>query len=99
MTRAQIARDQSMARTLQALAQPGRVLLLLAGAGHVDRQLGVPQHLPAGFRVKVLRLQAGDGEEAAGASAKADMTWRTEAAPPKDYCAELQARPAAMRAD
>ena len=46
MTRMQIARDRHMAATLAGLAVPGKTVLLIAGAGHVDPQLGVPQHLP-----------------------------------------------------
>lgn len=45
MTRIQIARDESMAQTLQDAAVPGKTVVLLAGGGHVDRLLGVPQHL------------------------------------------------------
>lgn len=54
MTRIQVARDLALARTLQAAAQPGKTVVLVAGAGHVDAALGVPQHLPAGFKVAVL---------------------------------------------
>jgi uncharacterized iron-regulated protein len=89
MARIQIARDQSMARTVLAAARPGQVVLLLAGSGHVDRQLGVPQHLPPGFRVRAVRLQAG------GAAAPApafDAVWATPALPEKDHCAALRQR-------
>ena len=51
MTRVQVARDQAMAQALAAAVQPGRVVLLLAGAGHVQPDLGVPQHLPPGLQV------------------------------------------------
>jgi uncharacterized iron-regulated protein len=44
MVRIQIARDDTMAQTLMAEAQPGPVLLL-AGEQHVARDRGVPQHL------------------------------------------------------
>lgn len=47
MTRVQIARDRAMARTLADSVQAGRTAVLLAGHGHVDPQVGVPQHLPA----------------------------------------------------
>jgi uncharacterized iron-regulated protein len=49
MARIQIARDRAMAQTVTALAQqaaPGRRVVLLAGAAHVDVELGVPRHLP-----------------------------------------------------
>ncbi|MEY4882409.1 MAG: hypothetical protein RIS34_263 [Pseudomonadota bacterium] len=47
MTRIQIARDAAMAQTVLAAWQPGKTVLLVAGAGHVARELGVPTHLPA----------------------------------------------------
>lgn len=54
MTRIQIARDKAMADTIAAVAQPGKTVVLLAGGGHVDEALGVPQHLPAGVRARSL---------------------------------------------
>ncbi|GHC78086.1 hypothetical protein GCM10007320_18090 [Pseudorhodoferax aquiterrae] len=89
MARIQIARDLSMARTVQAAARPGQVVLLLAGSGHVDRQLGVPQHLPPGFTVRAVRLQAG-GRDAA--SPVFDAVWTTPALPATDHCAALRQR-------
>lgn len=59
MTRIQIARDRAMAQTLVAARVPGKTVLLLAGAGHVDPTLGVPQHLPAGFESRSETLPAG----------------------------------------
>lgn len=54
MLRIQLARDQSMARTVaQAVesAGPGRQVLLLSGAQHAARDRGVPLHLQQlGFR-------------------------------------------------
>ena len=52
MTRMQIARDQAMAQTLGQAVVPGKTVLLLAGARHVDEELGVPLHLPANLRVR-----------------------------------------------
>lgn len=49
MTRMQIARDRAMAATLTTLVVPGKTVLLLAGAGHVDPAVGIPQHLPSGL--------------------------------------------------
>ena len=49
MARIQVARDRAMAQTVAALAQqatPGQRVVLLAGAAHVDVELGVPRHLP-----------------------------------------------------
>lgn len=63
MTRIQIARDQAMARTLAAAAVPGKTVVLLAGAGHVDEALGVPRHLPPGLVAKALRWPASEGPQ------------------------------------
>jgi uncharacterized iron-regulated protein len=49
MARIQVARDQAMAQTVATLANqaaPGQRVVLLAGAAHVDVELGVPRHLP-----------------------------------------------------
>jgi uncharacterized iron-regulated protein len=51
MTRIQIARDESMAQALEQAVVPGKTVVLLAGGGHVDTQLGVPMHLRRGLRV------------------------------------------------
>lgn len=93
MTRMQIARDASMAQAITRAAQPGKTVVLLAGSGHVDRQLGVPQHVPAGLNVKAVQLQAEStqADPAPTSAAPAfDIAWATRAAPPKDYCAQLQ---------
>lgn len=54
MARIQVARDRAMAQTLAQAAQPGRTVVLLAGAGHVDARLGVPRHLPAGIVARAM---------------------------------------------
>ena len=46
MTRVQIARDKAMAETIAAASAPGKTVVLLAGAGHVEPGVGVPLHLP-----------------------------------------------------
>lgn len=56
MTRIQIARDREMARTVEAALAAGKTVVLLAGAGHVQPDLGVPQHLAATVRVRPLVL-------------------------------------------
>jgi uncharacterized iron-regulated protein len=94
MTRVQIARDRAMAQTLATVAAPGKTVVLIAGARHVDRQLGVPKHLPAGLRTKVVALRAGHSEGARNAE-EADATWATPPVPPRDYCAGVRVRPAA----
>jgi uncharacterized iron-regulated protein len=61
MARVQIARDRAMAWTLTQAAQempPGRVVLLVAGSGHVDLQLGVPQHLTRALRARAVQWPA-----------------------------------------
>jgi uncharacterized iron-regulated protein len=92
MTRIQIARDQSMAGVLQQAVNPGQTTVLLAGSGHVDRQLGVPQHLSAKLITRAVALQAGDNNNPLGGAY--DVRWVTPALPDKDYCASLQRRPA-----
>ncbi|MGV8804772.1 MAG: ChaN family lipoprotein [Polaromonas sp.] len=89
MTRIQIAKDISMARTLEQLAVPGKVVLLLTGNGHADRLLGVPQHLRADLKAKSIHLRAGEGSTADSADAF-DTVWATPAVAQKDYCAELK---------
>ena len=89
MTRIQIAKDISMANTLTQAAVPGKVVVLLSGSGHADRFLGVPQHMGADLKVKVIRLHAG-GEAADDKADAFDMVWATPALPEKDYCAELR---------
>ena len=91
MTRIQIARDMKMAETLREVALPGKVAVLLAGSAHVDRMLGVPQHLSASLKVKSVRLRAGDAAAADKADAF-DAVWATPALPEKDYCAAFKAQ-------
>ena len=56
MTRVQIARDQAMARTLAESRARGKTVVLIAGAGHVQPDVGVPLHLPRGVRARPLVL-------------------------------------------
>ena len=87
MTRVQIAKDRAMAQTIEDVALPGKVVVLLAGNGHVNRQLGVPQHLPATLHAKAVHLRAGNATDKDSAF---DSTWPTPALPDKDYCAGLK---------
>ena len=89
MTRIQIARDVSMADTLVRLAQPGKTVLLLAGRGHVERSLGVAQHLPPDFKAKTVLLGVAPASDATEAIALIDQTWPALPAPVIDYCAEF----------
>ncbi len=86
MTRIQIAKDRRMADTLQAVARPGQVVVLISGSAHADKQLGVPQHLPPGLSIKAIRFRSGT---AGGESESFDSVWATPATPEKDYCADL----------
>ena len=91
MTRIQIARDRAMAQTIIQARVPGKTVLLVSGAGHNARVLGVPQHLPIDFKVRTLRLAAGGAPSVDGAAVY-DTVWATPALPPRDYCAEFKAR-------
>lgn len=88
MTRIQLARDQTMAQAAVQAAIPGKTVVLVAGNGHVRRDLGVPLHLPPGVDHKVVMAQA--GVAAAGAPPSADAVWTTAALAPRDHCAELK---------
>ncbi len=90
MTRIQIARDRAMASTIQDAAQPGKTVLLLAGHGHVNRALGVPQHLPSGLTSRALLLLAAPVSDTTNHPAF-DSAWALGTAPQTDYCAAFSA--------
>lgn len=90
MTRVQIARDLAMARSASEAVRPGRVVVLVAGAGHVDRALGVPRHLAPALRVQAVKLQAGETPDRSG---RYDAVWTTPALPPRDACADVHPAP------
>ena len=92
MARIQIARDISMAQTVVKAALPGKTVLLLAGSSHVDRTLGIAQHLPPGFNAKIVLLHAEQVPDAAKNRAEFDQFWPAKPAPPVDYCADFAAR-------
>lgn len=73
-------------------AQPAKTVVLLAGSGHVDRTLGVPQHLPAGVTAKSVLLVAGSAPDAGDRAANFDIVWAAAPVPAKDYCAGLKAK-------
>jgi uncharacterized iron-regulated protein len=56
MARIQIARDRALAATVAEAAVPGRTVVLIAGAGHVDPAVGVPLHLPRGLHAQPVLL-------------------------------------------
>ena len=73
-------------------AKAAKTVVLLAGSGHVDRTLGVPQHLPPGLKIKSVLLVAGSASDAAGRAGDFDAVWAAAPVPAKDYCAGLKAR-------
>ena len=87
MLAVQQQRDRRMAERLLAAPQPA---MLLAGAFHVRKDLGVPLHLAdlgAGEGNLVLIL-AEVGKQPAADSA--DYVWYTAANAPEDHCAKLR---------
>ncbi len=93
MAQAQLARDAVMADQLRRHATPGGVVLL-AGNGHVRRDLGVPRWLAGpewSSRLFVLGLLEND--DAQTPSAAFDATLRTVTAERPDPCAEFKSRP------
>lgn len=93
MTRIQIARDRAMAQAVVKARQPGKTVLLIAGAGHVLRPLGVPQHLPSDIKFASVQLLATAAATPAGPTSDYDSIWPTPPLRPQDYCASLK-RPA-----
>ncbi|MDM0115744.1 ChaN family lipoprotein [Variovorax sp. J22R133] len=90
MTRIQIARDRAMAQTIMKARVPGKTVVLVSGAGHSVKTLGVPRHLPTDVRVQAVQLAAGDAHAQASA-ASYDAVWLTPPVPERDYCAEFKA--------
>ena len=88
MVRVQIARDISLAQTAAQAHQPHQVVVVVAGAGHVKRSLGIPLHLPENLVTKVALAQAGQAQEAI--ENEADWIQETPALPPQDACALLR---------
>lgn len=99
MTRIQLARDRAMAQTAMAALRPSQTVLLIAGNAHVQRDLGVPRHLPPDQAHRVVQSLAREGvlnvrSEPATTPASADRLWVTPPRPAEDHCAALQQRPA-----
>lgn len=90
MLRVQLARDASMAQTIMDARVPGKTVLLIAGGGHVLRDVGIPTHLPPSLQVRSVLAVAGSTspDRAAGA----DLVWQTAALAPRDHCAALRDR-------
>jgi uncharacterized iron-regulated protein len=93
MARIQLARDRAMAQTLTGAVQragAGKTVVLVAGNGHVRRDLGVPLYLPSGLKHQVVMAQTGETKVV---GQPADAVWRTPALPARDHCAELRNTP------
>ncbi len=90
MTRIQVARDIAMAQTVDAALVPGKTVVLIAGSAHVDRALGVPQHLQAGVKAHAVRLVAAAPGAVPVPGGSFDDVWPTAPVEAKDYCAGLQ---------
>ena len=89
MVGAQVARDQFMARAIEANGARGAVLI--AGNGHVRRDVGVPRWLSAAARersVAIGLLEPGDASAAAF-----DVAFTTAAQPRSDPCEGMRGAP------
>ena len=87
MLAVQQQRDRRMAERLLAAPTPS---LLLAGAWHARKDVGVPLHvvdLGATEAPTVLMLAEQGGEVTA---AMADYVWYTPATPKQDYCEQMR---------
>jgi uncharacterized iron-regulated protein len=90
MALAQVARDQAMARLVQQHAARG--VVLVAGNGHVRRDIGVPRWLDAPLQGRVQVV--GQVERAADAPPGAfDRIVVTPPQPREDPCAAMKRRP------
>jgi uncharacterized iron-regulated protein len=94
MTRIQIARDRSMVQTLMQAREKtraGELVLLLAGAQHVDRSQGVPLHLPADVRTMAIGMVPAEELASERIKRKFDVLWPATPAPETDHCAQFKA--------
>ena len=100
MALTQRARDAAIAL---AISSARGATLLIAGNGHVRRDLGVPLYLPPGEKalsVGFLETRAAETDPrgyayGAGGEASYDYVWFTAPHPRPDPCLAFQARPAA----
>ena len=90
MARIQLAKDESMARTALAHLQPNKTVLLLAGKGHVWRNIGIPTWLPQGVSSKVAVAQA--KSHATPVPSEYEWLVQTPALPDTDHCQALRER-------
>ncbi|WP_370680275.1 ChaN family lipoprotein [Comamonas sp. GB3 AK4-5] len=90
MARIQLAKDERLAQTAKALLQPGKTVLIVAGRGHVLRDVGIPTWLPPHISTGVAVAQAQGAEP----TLPSDRDWlvHTPAVAPQDHCATLEQR-------
>jgi len=87
MLAVQQQRDRRMAQRLQAAPTPA---VLLAGAWHARKDVGVPLHVLdlGAAQAPTVLLLAEQGSEVS--AAMADYVWYTPATPKQDYCAQMR---------
>lgn len=90
MARAQFARDAVMADLLRQHADRG--IVLIAGNGHVRRDIGVPRRLGVADARRVLAIAFLETDESTALAAAYDAVVRVPAAPRADPCAALKGR-------
>ena len=88
MARIQLARDEAMAQTVRSIQPQGKAVLLVAGKGHVRRDIGVPTWLPADLKQKVAIAQSTNTQ--AAINLKADKLLMLEGNASEDQCAKLR---------
>lgn len=74
MARIQVARDRAMARTVAGAVREGKVVVLVAGSGHVDALLGVPRHMARELRVRIIQWPSQPPKKDYCAELKKQMT-------------------------
>lgn len=90
MLNVQLARDALMAYQVSHFSPA----LLIAGAQHVRKDQGVPQHL-ASPSISLLLVEVSANQltpEDYASAQQADYLWFSRAQPEKDYCADLKQR-------
>jgi len=90
MARAQFARDAVMADLLRTHADRG--IVLIAGNGHVRRDIGVPRRLGVADLRRVLAIGFLEADESPVSADAYDAVVRVPPAPRRDPCAALKAR-------
>ena len=90
MARAQLARDAVMATALREHAARG--VVLLAGNGHVRRDIGVPRWLGPAEQLRVFSVGYLEGDAGEAPAGFFDAVVQTDAAQRPDHCAAFKTR-------